>query len=174
MLEGKTVSLRALEPEDVNLLYLWENDTKIWHVSNTQMPYSKDYLTKYIHAVSDIYTDKQLRLVIVSTKNKKAIGFVDLFDVDFNHQRAGIGILIASEKNRNKGFADEAIKLVMNYVFTTLNLSQLFCNILVSNTPSLHLFKKNNFVLIGCKKNWIRTSVGYEDELMLQHLRDKR
>jgi diamine N-acetyltransferase len=172
MLESKRIILRALEPSDADLLYKWENNTQIWHVSNTQMPYSKDYLIKYINAVSDIYTDKQLRLVIIDKANNVALGFVDLFDVDFNHQRAGVGILVADEKTRRNGFANESIKLIIDYAFTVLNLQQLFCNILKSNQPSISLFLKNKFTHAGCKKKWIRTASGFEDELMLQLIKE--
>ena len=29
-MESELIRLRALEPEDVNILYKWENDTEIW------------------------------------------------------------------------------------------------------------------------------------------------
>ena len=29
-LENKKIKLRALEPEDLDFLYKWENDTKFW------------------------------------------------------------------------------------------------------------------------------------------------
>jgi diamine N-acetyltransferase len=35
------VRLRALEPDDIDLLYDWENNMEIWHVSNTLEPFSK-------------------------------------------------------------------------------------------------------------------------------------
>ena len=47
-LSNDKVLLRALEPEDVELLYGWENDSDLWQVSNTIAPYSKYVLTQFI------------------------------------------------------------------------------------------------------------------------------
>ena len=30
LLENKTIQLRAIEPEDLEVLYKWENDTDVW------------------------------------------------------------------------------------------------------------------------------------------------
>ena len=35
LLENERVCLRALEPEDLELLYRWENDSELWEVGNT-------------------------------------------------------------------------------------------------------------------------------------------
>ena len=65
MLENKTISLRAPEPGDLDLLYLWENDTSIWRISGTLAPFSRSVLKMYLdHAGKDIYEVKQLRLII--------------------------------------------------------------------------------------------------------------
>ena len=36
------VNLRPLEPDDIDLLYHWENSMEIWEVSNTKTPFSPD------------------------------------------------------------------------------------------------------------------------------------
>ena len=48
MQEKDQIVLRALEPDDVELLYNWENNRDIWKISNTQAPFSKYILQKYI------------------------------------------------------------------------------------------------------------------------------
>ena len=47
-LSNDNVTLRAIEPEDIDLLYTWENDPEIWEVSHTLVPYSKYILALYI------------------------------------------------------------------------------------------------------------------------------
>ncbi len=167
-LKGEHILLRGIEPEDIDALYQWENDTDTWHVSLTQTPFSRFVLEQYIaSAHQDIYTAKQLRLIICN-EEKKAIGSIDLFDFDPNHLRAGIGILIADKTERKKGYASEALKLLIDYCFTTLNLHQLFCNITTDNESSILLFQKHNFQIAGIKKQWIRDGNKYKDELLLQ------
>ena len=171
MLKGKNLELRALEPSDIDLLYQWENDMEIWHLSNTVEPFSRFVLEQYImSAEQDIYTNKQLRLMIDKTeqdKDRKTIGSIDLFDFDPSNRRAGIGILIIKSERR-KGHALEALKLLLEYCFETLHLHQVFCNISTDNTSSLNLFKKCDFEVVGIKKEWLHINNKWVDEYLLQ------
>ena len=171
------VILRALELSDVELLYQWENDKRIWQVSNTLVPFSRYILKKYVeNSFKDIYEMKQLRLMIdVKTGPDKfrSVGSVDLFDFDPYHLRAGVGILIAADNERGKGYATDALKELIAYAFNTLQLNLLYCNISTANIASISLFKKAGFTLIGIKKKWNRTTAGYEDEALLQLIHDR-
>lgn len=170
-LKSQYVTLRAIEPGDIEVLYNWENDTANWKVSNTQTPFSRFVLEQYITSShEDIYTAKQLRLMICDHENK-AIGNIDLFDFDPNHLRAGVGILIADQTDRRKGYASEALRLLVDYCFTSLNLHQVYCNITTDNEASVLLFQKHGFQITGIKKQWIRDGVKYKDELLLQLIR---
>ena len=170
-LAGYLVSLRAMEPSDLELLYQWENDPDVWIVSNTQIPYSKYLLKNFIeNAGQDIYTSKQLRLMIVEIVSGKTVGIIDLFDFDPFHQRAGLGILIDKDY-RHKGYASESIRLVKDYAFNVLLLHQLYCNVLENNEISIKLFVDNGFSISGRVKEWIKTKDGFKDEFVLQCLK---
>lgn len=165
---GKNLSFRAPEPDDVEILYKWENDTSLWHLSNAVAPFSRHTLEEYIlNSHVDIYTAKQLRLMIILTKTGKAIGCIDLFDFDPVNMHAGIGILII-EEHRKKGYATEALNMLIEYAFQTLHLHQLYCNITADNTSSLKLFQKQKFKIIGLKKEWVLYKSIWMDEYMLQ------
>ncbi|MDQ3046593.1 MAG: GNAT family N-acetyltransferase [Bacteroidota bacterium] len=171
ILKGRNISLRALEPEDIDLLYQWENDADNWLVSNTQTPFSKFVLEQYIASSHiDIYSAKQLRLVICE-QNGLAVGSIDLFDFDPNNLRAGLGILISDKSDRRRGYASEALELLVEYCFHTLNLHQVFCNITTDNEPSILLFQKHGFSITGLKKQWVRDGEKFKDELLLQRIR---
>ncbi len=173
-MKGQTIYFRAPEPADVDLLYTWENDTKIWHLSNTVTPYSRQILEEYIlNAQQDIYTAKQLRLMIILNKTGEAVGCIDLFDFDPQHLRAGVGILI-DDHHRQKGYAAEALTMLIDYSFDILHLHQLYCNVTPANENSLQLFQKHKFSIIGLKKEWLRAKNGWEDEYMLQLLKEER
>ncbi len=155
-LQNQYISLRAIEPGDIDVIYRWENDTENWKVSNTQVPFSRFVLEQYIAtAHQDIYSVKQLRLIICNGENK-SVGCIDLFDFDPNHLRSGIGILIADKSDRRKGYASEALELLIKYCFSTLNLHQLYSNITSDNEASVLLFQKHGFQITGIKKQWIR------------------
>ena len=66
-MENELIRLRALEPDDVQVLYKWENDTEVWKVSNTIVPFSKYMLLQFIaNQQRDIFETRQLRLIIES------------------------------------------------------------------------------------------------------------
>ncbi len=168
-LKGKNILLRALEPDDLEFLHAVENDESIWEVSNTQTPYSKYLIKRYLeNAQQDIYEAKQLRLAICREKDFRAIGLIDLFDFDPRNRRAGIGIVIRQSADRGQGIGSEALELLIDYAFNRLELHQVFANIDVENTPSIALFTKFGFEKIGIKKHWNLLAGKYNDEAMFQ------
>ncbi len=167
VLKGREVQLRPLEPYDIDTIFNWENDSSIWQISNTITPFSKHVIKQFVdNSQYDIFTNKQLRLMI-DVKNE-TIGTIDIFDFDPMHRRAGIGILIADDRNRGKGYASDSLDVLINYCFSTLNLHQLYCNITTDNIDSISLFTSKGFKLIGTKKDWLIFHDKMKDESMYQ------
>jgi diamine N-acetyltransferase len=166
---GKNIYLRALEPEDLDFIYAIENDENIWEVSNTQTPYSKFLIRQYLeNAQQDIYEAKQLRLAICKISTEEAIGLIDLFDFDPKNRRAGIGIIIQNQTNRNNGFGKEALSLLIEFSFKQLQLHQLYANISTENKPSISLFTTFGFENVGVKKDWNYSNNTFHDEGLFQ------
>jgi len=168
-LKGENIYLRALEPEDLEFVFTIENNEEIWEVSNTQTPYSRFLIHQYLeNAHQDIYIAKQLRLAICKNDTFEAIGLIDLFDFDPKNKRAGIGIVIQNQIDRNQGVGKESLALLINYSFKQLDLHQLYANIGVDNEPSLKLFTTFGFQKIGTKKDWNYSNHRFNDEYMFQ------
>jgi len=178
---GELIQLRALEPTDLDRLYKWENDSSIWSVSGTLAPFSRFVLEQYLASShQDIYSNKQLRLMIDLTVNdhdeeeeseSRGIGCIDLFDFDPKNRKAGVGILIADRADRGKGYATEALNLLVDYGFDVLDLHQIYSNVRVDNENSVALFKKIGFEITGLKQDWILDSGKWYDEYTMQLIR---
>ena len=169
-MKGDKIILRALEPEDLNFLYLVENNIENWEVSETKIPFSKYLLHEYLKTIGDDITKtEQLRLVIQDKKTNKQLGLIDLFDFDAINRKCGVGIIINAE-NRNNGFATEALSLLSEYCKNTLNLHQLYCDIQSNNTTSINFFEKNGFIKTGVKKDWQLKSNVYSDVFFFQKI----
>lgn len=170
-LKGNFISIRALEPSDAEILYAWENDQTLWDVSLTQTPFSKFVLDEFVNtAHNDIYTNKQLRLMIDLLATGQTIGAVDLFEFEPQHGRCGIGIYI-QKSERQKGCGAECLKMIKDYCFSSLHLKQLFAHVNASNTASLSLFEKAGFEKAGLKKCWNKKGLNtYEDVWFMQYL----
>ncbi|MFB0997404.1 MAG: GNAT family protein [Flavobacteriales bacterium] len=168
MLKGQNIYLRTIEPNDAQLMLKWENNPENWAVSNTLVPFSEHLILQYVNSAQDIFETKQLRFIICVTDTDKPIGTIDLFEYDPLNQRAGLGVLIDEVSERNKGYANEALKLMIRYSWDRLNLHGLFCNIFESNEHSIKLFQKNGFVQTGIKKDWALIKKNWENELFFQ------
>jgi len=169
-LKGEHIYLRALELCDLDFLYTIENNIALWEISGTLVPYSKKVLQLYLdNSHRDIYDVKQLRLCICNLEHH-TIGLIDIFDFDPKNLRAGIGIVV-SQNARNKGAGGEALDLLLDYTFKTLNLHQLYANITEDNTTSINLFKKKGFKSVGVKKDWIFAEGKFKNEILFQKIR---
>lgn len=173
MLENDVVRLRALEPSDVDVLYAWENDTDVWRVSTTIAPLSRKVLVDYIrHSALDVYQLKQLRLIIEAKGDcPMDVGLIDMFNFDPFHQRAEVGLLIARQSDRHRGFASNALMLLEEYAFGFLGLHQLYSNVASSNAICLALFAKLGYTEVGVMRDWRRTAQGWDDVVMFQRLK---
>ena len=143
----------------------------LWDVSDTLTPFSHFTLKKYIeNAHVDIYTSKQLRLMITRVDTQEPIGLIDLYDFDTYHQRAGLGIMIHNMENRKQGYASSAIKLMLDYCFETLGLNQVYSSVPSCNVASLKLFEATGFTQTGYRKQWLKRGNEWEDVIYFQQL----
>lgn len=171
LLQNNRICLRAPEPEDLELLYRWENNPAWWGLGNTLAPYSRYQLKAYIaESHRDIFELKQLRLMVVVCSTAETVGMVDLYDFDPHHGRAGIGILI-DPRYQQQGLGREALALLEEYAFSFLRLHQLFVHIPAVNTASKALFAACSFVQTGVLTDWITSEEGYSDVLVMQKIK---
>ena len=160
LLDGELVVLRAVEPEDVDLMYLVENDTSLWHYGNSNVPYSRYALGRFIEQSSgDIYADGQLRLT-VRTCQGVPVGFVDLQNFDHTHSRAEVGIVILPEM-QGRGYASEALRLLSRYATAVLRLHLLYAVVSEDNDVACSLFSRSGFRLSCTLPEWLKASNGY-------------
>lgn len=171
LLETNHIQLRALEPEDLEQLYIWENNTEWWEVGNTLNPYSKYILREYIvGSDKTIYENKQLRLMITLKQSNETVGMIDLYDYDPHHNRAGIGVLV-DKAHQKQGYAKEALEILLPYCFDFLAMNSLFAYVNPDNIASISLFEALGFVQAGVLKQWTRRKSEYVDVLIYQKLK---
>ena len=173
LLENDIVLLRALEPEDLDLLYTWENDTRLWQYGATIAPLSRFALREYLaDSRKDIYQTGQLRLMIVCRETNARAGIVDLYDFDPFHGRAAIGILI-DETFQHRGYGQKALELIEAYAFAFLKLHQVYSFVPETNTSSINLFQKAGFTFSAKIDEWISVGDTFHDVFVMQKINKK-
>ena len=165
----KHVKLRALEPEDLDLLYRIENDKELWDISTTNVPYSRFLLHEYIsNATGDIYADGQVRLII-EDEDKTTIGVVDLTNFDARNNRAELGLII-EKPYRNQGYGMSVLNEISSYCCSVLHLHQLYVIIDEDNVASLSLFEKYGFQKTAKLPDWLFDGKNYRQAVMMQKI----
>ena len=169
MLKGNKIRLRAVEPEDLDLLYLIENDAELWPCGHTTVPFSHFSLKQYLSEnTNDLFRDRQLRLVI-ETLDGIGVGFLDLQNFEPMHLRAEVGIVVVMEQQRC-GIATEALNLLKEYAFSHIGLRQLYAHVAESNIPAQSLFSKCGYKHTATLRDWLKTSAGWQSVYVFQLL----
>ncbi len=168
MLKGDSIYLRIVEADDSTKLFIWENNPENWKVSNTEVPFSMHSIHQLIEQQSNIRNSGEIRFMICLNDGGNPIGTVDLYDVNFKHGFATIGIIIAEESERRKGFAAESLYLISEYARDILELTNLQCTIHADNESSILLFEQVGFTRVGIRKNWLSFKGKRIDEISYQ------
>lgn len=147
------LTLRALEPEDVDTIYLWENDVSEWYSRQNMTPASRYQIWQYIHSYDgSLYGGNQLRMM-ACLADGIPVGTVDLYDIDAANRRAWVGIYIAPQW-RGRGYAHETLRQISQYAYDHLAIAHLAAEVAADNEPSCRLFEAAGYRLGGCLHAW--------------------
>lgn len=165
----KQLMLRALEPDDIDLIYRWENDPAVWDSSAAHVPYSRHALTQYLLSAvdGDIYAQRQLRLI--GEEGGKAVGCADLYDFDPYHHRAGLGLLVDSAL-RGQGYGTALAAEITAFCKRELQLHLLYCDVDERNAACLQALRRNGFAEVGIRHGWLWMHDHYENAVAMEIL----
>ena len=146
-IECEKIVLRSVDSSDIDTILLWENSTDepLYGVYDEQ--YSRDDVAQFVENQQcySFTENEQLRLMICSHDGER-MGAVDL--TEYDGRKASVSILIFDLSNRRKGFAISALRLVSEYA-VSLGIEALYATIYPDNLPSINLFEKAGFELVG-------------------------
>lgn len=163
------IRLRAPEPEDLDIMFSFENDEELWENGIATGPYSRYQLKRYIaESQNNLFTDGQLRLMIEMDSGEVA-GIVDLFSYDNRHRRAEVGMVIRREYRR-QGIAQTALQLLEKHCFMLLGIHQLYVYVCKDNIAGMALFESAGYKLSGILTDWLHSGSGYRDVCILQKI----
>jgi diamine N-acetyltransferase len=169
MLQSSSVFLRALEPEDLELLYTIENDTTVWSVSSERSHYSKFALKQYLASQpANIFQQGELRLVICESLTNKSVGLIDLTNFSPIDRRAEISICLLDDY-RGRGYAKDAIVGIEKYAAEVLRLDFLYAQVSKTTNPaSMKLFESLAYAEVAVLPAWHYGKNGHEDLAILK------
>ena len=153
-IEGERVILRSVDFSDVDTLLLWENSSAEPLYGVYEEQFTREDVVQFVENQQrySLAENEQLRLMICSHDGVR-LGALDL--TEYDGRKAFVSILIFDLSDRRKGFAENALRLVMDYA-KSLGLRSLYASILPQNLPSISLFKKVGFESDGLTLYWKR------------------
>lgn len=170
LFSGKLVTLRTMEPEDLEVLYHLENDPRTWDQGSTTVPYSREMLRQFISkGTYNIYSDGWVRLMIDSVDEGISVGMVDIMSFNPRHLRAEVGIVIDNDYCR-RGYATESLQLVERYAKEFLHLRQLYSYVSSRNEASKALFRKLGYANTATLRSWLYGPGGFVDTEIFQKM----
>ena len=167
LLQGKHIYLRNVVPDDVNEAYCqWMNNPA------TNKFLESRFYTHSIESLREYIVNKQgdnlnAFFAIVLKDEDLHIGNIKLGPIDSNHHLADIGIMIGEKDCWGKGYATEAINLVVGYAFDTLGLHKVTAGCYAPNKGSIRAFEKAGFVQEGVRKAHCYFEGEYVDDILL-------
>lgn len=170
LLENELIKLRAVEAEDLDRIYRWENDTRLWDCTSTIAPFSRKQIYDYIaNYDGDIFAARQLRLMIVEKSGGKEVGMIDLYDFDAVNRRAYVGLFVDAS-HRRKGLAEASLDALAVYCESKIGMRQLAAIVAADNEVSLRVFESKGFEVSGLLRSWLKRGQTYADAYFLQKL----
>ncbi len=173
MLKGKKVFLLPIERHDIITLSEWlKKDLDFSLISPTALfSLNIDELENWYNSL--IYNPRIRVFVIRNIEHKTPIGLIELNNIDWKNRNAEIGVFIAYENLRKKGFGSDSLLTIINFSFYELNLFKLYAKISSDNYPSIKLFEKFNFKKEGILRKTILKNNEYIDLLIYGLLKEE-
>lgn len=141
------VLLRPVVESDSDLLFDWINDRDLV-IFNA--PFRKITRGEHDAWFSRIQAQRNaVFFMIEDGESGKAIGSCQLFNLHSIHRSAELQIRIGCMASHNRGLGSEAVRQLINYGFSEMNLHRIALNVFATNERAIHVYEKNGFVREG-------------------------
>ena len=174
MLAGPLVVLRPLRSADRARSVRWRNDPDIRdNILGYRFPITEEMEADWVEAVLKDQSRTRVVLAIEDKSDGALVGFVYLNNIDWFARNAEFGILIGERSRHGKGLAREALSLIANYAFESLNLHKLYLRVVAFNNQALRLYRAFGFVDEGVQRQQAYLRGRYYDVVLMGLIRGR-
>ena len=148
-LQGKRVCLRAPTPADADALFTLFADPEVMRYWSRPPMTARAEAEGLIGEILDGFAQRTVvNWMVASRQDDALIGTCALFRVDARHRRAEIGYSLRRD-HWGRGFAAEAVSLMLDWSFRTLGLHRIEADIDPRNDGSRRLLERLGFASEG-------------------------
>jgi RimJ/RimL family protein N-acetyltransferase len=174
MIYGKRIRLAAVEREDLPTFVKWLNDPEVREGLAMYLPMSLAQEEKWFENMLERTADSQpLKIQAQEGQAWILIGNMGLFDFDHHARSAEIGIMIGEKKYWNQGYGTEAVTLLLQHGFETLNLNRLMLRVYEDNLRAIRCYEKSGLAHDGRLRQARYHRGSYQDVLIMSILKSE-
>jgi RimJ/RimL family protein N-acetyltransferase len=164
--QGNRVRLRAIEPSDWETFDSWNQDTEMERRAYwIPFPQSKERVRQWAETTAQKVPENDTSFLVIESLAGEVAGSVNTNRCDRRQGTFSYGIAIRREHQR-KGYASEAIRLLLRYFFAELRYQKVIASVYSFNEPSIRLHESLGFQLEGRLRRMIYTDGQFHDELI--------
>ena len=168
MLRGERVKLGPIKREYIEFFLKWFNDPEITQYLVQYRPMTRMMEEEWMENLKNRKDNIHLSIVIPHDDgSEKLIGNCGLHNIDWKNRVAEAGIVIGEKEYQSKGFGTEAMELLLDYGFKTVNLNRIELYTYAFNVRALKSYKKVGFIEEGRKRQFIWSNGRYHDAIMM-------
>ncbi len=170
-LESERLIFREVNSEDVEEIFKIYSDPEVAKYDWFTPINTKDDALSIINSYKKEFENKEEITWGVARKNdNKIIGYCNLGSFDDDSIRSEIGYGFNREE-WNKGYATEAIKVLVKFGFEVMNFNRIEATVTLGNDASIKALKKANFVQEGILRERTVMKGKFEDDVILAILK---
>jgi RimJ/RimL family protein N-acetyltransferase len=171
--EGPNIRLRAIEPEDQSFFHSFDEDSEAsLYSSMIYFPRSQAGDRRWLEkAMLEDPENDEYRLTI-ELKGHGAIGGISTHACDKRMGTFRYGIAVGREY-WGKGYAKEAIRILLRYFFEELRYQKVTVNVYAFNERSIKLHESLGFQHEGRLRRMIYTGGEFHDEIYMGMTREE-
>ncbi|MFS0864811.1 GNAT family N-acetyltransferase [Fredinandcohnia sp. 179-A 10B2 NHS] len=171
VLEDKRVYLRRIESSDVDYFLQSVSNPEIRRLTGTTAFFTHAKIEAFLEQIT---TDSsRIDLIIALQENDQVIGDLAILDVDHQQRNGSFRIAITDERYMSKGYGTEALRLIIDYMFNTLNLRRIGINVYAYNSRAIKAYEKLGFVQEGILREELYYDGQYYDNILMGLLKSE-
>lgn len=164
--QGAHVRLRAIEPADAEIHYLWNQESEMARgVDRVWPPSSRESQRRWAEEASVRKGESDELNLIIETLDGEHVGIINSHDCDRRTGCFAYGIAVRPEHQR-QGYASEAIVLLLRYFFAELRYQKCTVDVFSFNEASIRLHERLGFQREGRIRRNQFTGGRYHDTLL--------
>ena len=173
MHRGKLVYLRPAERTDVPLFARWLSDARTTRNLALRSPISVAAEERWFDELLEHHGRDRWHFAICRLSDDRAVGVIDLHEIDLTNGGAGLGIIIGDPADRGQGYGGDALDTLIDFGFEELRLERVWLDVNASNPHARRLYERVGFVHEATFRNGLFRGGRYEDVLRMAILRSE-